>query len=453
MDELKQALYALIHQTGLSEAEAAHLTLEDLHLAGTDPNISVWDEETGQQRTVHLSASTRNAVVTWMLLRPDRPVKLLFPGNDEDGFTEEEIKEMLADYTPPDEAQPASSPPPVSAQTVLEEGLPTMGPWPSRPTSPPFRTTPPPFSPEQIGQERPADAPEVTDPTSGPERTTPPSSRQRPDSPPELAEATPESTSKASRRRSYLSIIIGVLAILGCGGLAVWGLTFFPSQMSRLTGEGETPVAEVEATATSTATTSAVSTSPVGTPTVQPTATPEPIELPTSSPTDTPPPELTESPAPTNTPTSIPTETPSPAPTDTPTPTPTDTPQPAPPPTSQPAPPGASGFKYSAPQLISPEPNARFIAGNTIDLKWASVGELANNEQYAVRLVYFHETEPVYKGDQLQDTQWTIPLELYHEADGPKFEYFWYVYVERVQSDGTGIPISPESEHRFFTWE
>lgn len=447
MDELKQALYALIHQTGLSEAEAAHLTLEDLHLAGTNPNISVWDEETGQQRTVHLSASTRNAVVTWMLLRPDRPVKLLFPGNDEDGFTEEEIKEMLTNYTPPDEAQSAPSPPPVSAQTVLEEGLPTIGSRPSRPTSPPFRTTPPPFSPEQIGQEGPAGAPESTVSTSDPGRTTPPSSR------PERAEATSESTSKASRRRSYLSIVIGVLAILGCGALAVWGLTFLPSQLSPLTGEGETPVAEVETTATSTATTSDVSTSPVGTPTVQPTATPEPIELPTSSPSDTPLPELTETPAPTNTPTSIPTETPSPAPTDTPTPTPTNTPQPAPPPTSQPAPPGTSSFKYPAPQLISPEPNAHFIAGNTIDLKWESVGELANNERYAIRLVYFHETEPVYKGDQLQDTQWTIPLDLYHEADGPKFEYFWYVYVERVQSDGTGIPISPESEHRFFTWD
>lgn len=448
MDELKRALYALIHQSGLSEVEAAHLTLEDLHLAGTDPNISVWDEETGQQRTVHLSASTRNAVVTWMLLRPDRPVKLLFPGNDEDSFTEEEIKEMLADYTPPDEAQPATSPPPVSAQTVLEEGLPTIEPLPRRPT-PPFWTTPPPFSPEQIGQERPTGAPESTVPTSGSERTTPPSSRQRP----EQAEATPESTSKAPRGRSYLSIIIGVLAILGCGGLAVWGLTFLPSQMSRLTGEGETPVAEVEATATSTATTSAVSTSPVGTPTVQPTATPEPIELPTSSLTDTPSPELTETPAPTNTPISIPTETPSPEPTDTSTPTPTNTPQPAPPPTSPPAPPGTSSFKYPAPQLISPEPNAHFIAGNTIDLKWESVGDLANNEQYAVRLVYFHEAEPVYKGEQLQDTQWTVPLDLFHEADGPKFEYFWYVYVERVQSDGTGIPISPESEHRFFTWE
>lgn len=453
MDELKQALYALIHQTGLSEAEAAHLTLEDLHLAGTDPNISVWDEETGQQRTVHLSASTRDAIVTWMLLRPDRPVKLLFPGNGEDGFTEEEIKELLADYTPPDEAQPAQSPPPVSAQTVLEEGLPTIEPLPRRSTPPPFWTAPPPFSPEQIGQERPADAPESVAATSGSERTTPPSSRQRSDSPPEGAEATPESTSKAPRRRPYLSIIIGVLAILGCGGLAIWGLTFLPSQMPRLTGGNETSVAEVEATATSTATTGAVSTSPVGTPAVQPTATPEPIELPTSSPSDTPTPELTETPVPTNTPTSRPTETSSPTPTDTSTPTPTNTPQPTPSPTSQPAPPGTGSLKYPAPQLISPEPNVHFIAGNTIDLKWESVGDLANNEQYAVRLVYFHETEPVYKGEQLQETQWTVPLELYHQADGPKFEYFWYVYVERVQSDGTGVPISPESEHRFFTWD
>jgi len=81
------------------------------------------------------------------------------------------------------------------------------------------------------------------------------------------------------------------------------------------------------------------------------------------------------------------------------------------------------------------------------------VGELAGNEQYAVRLVYFHNSEVVYRGTQLKETQWTVPFELYHDADGPEFKYTWFVYVEEVQPDGSGKAISPESGHRIFTWK
>ena len=81
------------------------------------------------------------------------------------------------------------------------------------------------------------------------------------------------------------------------------------------------------------------------------------------------------------------------------------------------------------------------------------MGELAGNEQYAVRLIYFHNAELVYRGTQLKETQWTVPFELYQDADGPEFKYTRYVYVEAVQPDGTGIAISPESEHRSFTWK
>jgi hypothetical protein len=103
--------------------------------------------------------------------------------------------------------------------------------------------------------------------------------------------------------------------------------------------------------------------------------------------------------------------------------------------------------------LIGPEQGFRFIPGNTIDLQWAGVpGGLAENERYAVRLIYFHASEVVYKGADLQDTTWTVPFELFQQADGPDFLYNWYVYVERVQADGGGVAISPDSETRQFTW-
>jgi hypothetical protein len=198
-------------------------------------------------------------------------------------------------------------------------------------------------------------------------------------------------------------------------------------------------------------------TSPLATPTTEPTATEAPTLAPaptdTAAPEATPVPPIVEptntSPPPTDTATAIP--TPTPPPTNTPPP-PTVT-SPPPNPDDEPPPTATPGFKYAAPRLISPAPDFVFIAGNTIDLQWESVGELAPDEYYAVRLVYFHNTVPTYKGENVQATQWTVPLELYHEADGPEFQHFWYVSVEKGLADGSAIPISPESEQRFFTWD
>ncbi|MFQ5577208.1 MAG: hypothetical protein ACE5G8_09510, partial [Anaerolineae bacterium] len=134
------------------------------------------------------------------------------------------------------------------------------------------------------------------------------------------------------------------------------------------------------------------------------------------------------------------------------TPAPTATPPGAPAPPA-PSPTPTAGFKYPAPTLISPDPDFVFIAGNTIELKWQPVAELAGNEQYAVRVVYFHNAEVVYRGTNLKDTHWTIPLEFYHDADGPEFAHTWYVYIEAVQPDGSSVPVSPESEHRGFVWK
>jgi hypothetical protein len=255
------------------------------------------------------------------------------------------------------------------------------------------------------------------------------------------------------------SFVIGGLILLACVGLIVVGFIFLPDQIAQLQGETATPTTP-EATEiavktpvpapspTSTPTTEVVSSSPIETPPAVATDTPTP------APTDTP------LPTPTETPTSVPT-TPPPPPTDTPTaeptatpiPTATNTPASASAATPTPAPTPTTGFRYPAPKLVSPESDFDFIAGNTIDLIWEPVGELAGNEQYAVRVVYFHNAEVVYRGTNLKETQWTVPLQLYHDADGPEFKHTWYVYVEEVQPDGTGIPISPESESRSFTWD
>ncbi|MFN8459348.1 MAG: hypothetical protein U0401_32640 [Anaerolineae bacterium] len=194
---------------------------------------------------------------------------------------------------------------------------------------------------------------------------------------------------------------------------------------------------------------SAVGESPLPTPTLPSTSTP--TSLP---PTNTPSPTNTSTPTlmPTDTPTALPTDTPAP----TETPVPTDTPKPEPTeaetaaaPTEEPA---APSTKHPAPELLEPAKDFAFIQGNTIVLKWKPV-DLAPNEHYAVRLVYQFQGQPTYQGSNIKESEWTIPLALFGQIDPPENRYEWFVQIERENEDGTGTAVSPESEHRFFTWK
>jgi hypothetical protein len=80
------------------------------------------------------------------------------------------------------------------------------------------------------------------------------------------------------------------------------------------------------------------------------------------------------------------------------------------------------------------------------------VGELAPDEQYAVRLVYRFNNAVTYQGANVKETEWTIPLSMYGQIDGPEYLYEWFVVVERLNDDGSGTAISPESERRRFVW-
>ena len=109
-------------------------------------------------------------------------------------------------------------------------------------------------------------------------------------------------------------------------------------------------------------------------------------------------------------------------------------------------------MKYGPPVLTEPEDGFVFIQGNTIVLRWEPVGELAPDEQYAVRMVYRYQNQPTYQGANIKESEWQVPLSLFGQVDGPENEYEWYVSVERLNDDGSGTPISPESERRTFTW-
>ena len=109
-------------------------------------------------------------------------------------------------------------------------------------------------------------------------------------------------------------------------------------------------------------------------------------------------------------------------------------------------------MKYDAPVIVEPDDEFQFIGGNTIVLRWQPV-DLAPDEQYAVRMVYQYNNQPTWAGTNLKEPEWTVPVSLYGQIDPPQNLYEWFVVIERLNEDGSGTAISPESEHRTFTWK
>ncbi|RME97755.1 MAG: hypothetical protein D6768_18925 [Chloroflexi bacterium] len=180
--------------------------------------------------------------------------------------------------------------------------------------------------------------------------------------------------------------------------------------------------------------------SPLPTPTLPATHTPTPLPA-----TDTPVPVDTPTPAPPPTDTPVPTATFTATPEPTATPSgPTDTPTPEPTPTV--------GLKYPAPVLLSPEDGKAFTGITEVKLEWEPV-ELAADEQYAVRIVYPFNGQITYGGAQVKEPWWVVPLKLYKQIDPPENRYEWFVVIERLNDDGSGTAISPESPRKSFTWK
>ncbi len=133
----------------------------------------------------------------------------------------------------------------------------------------------------------------------------------------------------------------------------------------------------------------------------------------------------------------------------TPTPVPTSTPRPTPTPT--PGPP------YKAPALLAPAQGAEFRGDAVVLLNWASVGLLAEDEWYVVRLRPVGEGAPEPQVMWTKATSWRLPAEL-RPPGGVGWHLFrWEVTVMRqssVQPDGVrqGTPISPASATREFSW-
>ncbi len=506
-----EAVRALNGRLGLTPQQISALKLSDVHLATRSLTLAVDDyaafgEFQEKPQALTLDDETQRALIAWLVVRPDGPNDHLFPGRELDGLDtaviehiigvivaergalSEQVQQVPASKT--EEVPSGTGAPPVSEPTqqeavslreiealreelaAVDEGWsPVSKPEPVGPAAArPGVEGAPTSIPEAIVRRPEPGAPAQPSPPPPPPRPPRPavSARSRPvrpSAPKPLPAPTPgvpkASAKKAApapmprpieetseeKQRPFSPILAAVAAIVVIACCAV------PIGLVALTVGGE-GVNELIARVL-----------PAGV--FGSTATPTPLPTETPTPTSTATPVPTETP----TPTSVPTDTPTPIieqpPTPTPiiivvtaTPTPEPPPKPRPAPTETPVPPEASeetgspeaSYKYDAPKLLEPENNGK-IGGSLAYLKWEPVGTLAEDEWYAVRLIYLQQGQPVYQGDDIKETTWRVPERFYYQADGPALLYRWYVYVERKNPDGTTTQLSPNSEEFVFRWE
>jgi hypothetical protein len=505
-----EALRAFITRMRLTPQQISALKLSQVHLA-TSSLVIEPDEFTSTagaaERPVvlNLDGETQRTIVTWLVVRPDGPNNHLFPGTDLDPIDLATIERVAAAAAAqkPAEIMPSSpagtqapeltaadqAPQAQASQAAALDEIEALRKelaaaeqdW-SRITGSEAAIS---AEEQPVAEERPV--PEATPPRQGtgqrpsvapsPPRLSREASTARPRAP---GASAPRATTPAEERAAepamrvpfrepaeyeerramtvpypILAVAAAILVLACCASLVTVGfLVLGPEGIESLVA-GIIPLGTEAATATPT---------PAPAPR---TATPSPTFTAMPAPTDTPKPTQ----APTKQPakaTAEPKATPKPP---TPTPTPviivvTATPTPQPPPTarlaatSTPVPAESpvptetltATYKYTAPVLLEPANDNR-MQGRLLLLKWQSVGNLADDEWYAIRLIYLQQGQPVYQGDDVKTTDWRVPERFYYQADGPALQYRWYVYVESKNPDGSATQLSPNSEEFVFKWE
>jgi len=115
-------------------------------------------------------------------------------------------------------------------------------------------------------------------------------------------------------------------------------------------------------------------------------------------------------------------------------------------------------FPYPAPALLAPADGQVFQGADAvIVLNWISVGILAEDEWYVLRLRY--ETEGATQPPDVwtKTTSWRVPADLYPPADTEPRLLRWEVTIICQTFTGPGgapedVDISPVSATRSFYW-
>lgn len=113
---------------------------------------------------------------------------------------------------------------------------------------------------------------------------------------------------------------------------------------------------------------------------------------------------------------------------------------------------------YAAPNLLLPVDGSYFASANdVITLQWASIGELRQNEAYAVTIIDATDSNKGQFVEYVTDTKFIVPTSL-RPTDGSLHIFRWSILTVRQTgtNQDTGkavwVPAGPVSAERVFGW-
>jgi hypothetical protein len=113
------------------------------------------------------------------------------------------------------------------------------------------------------------------------------------------------------------------------------------------------------------------------------------------------------------------------------------------------------GFRYAAPRLVSPADGEQFNGSRApIVFRWESVGTLADNAWYSIKLSYEGKDGKIKEDvNWTKDTSRQVGGNIY-DSLGADRQVSWNVTVfsDAAGSDA-GVAVSPPSETRSFVWQ
>jgi LysM repeat protein len=126
-------------------------------------------------------------------------------------------------------------------------------------------------------------------------------------------------------------------------------------------------------------------------------------------------------------------------------------------PTPGPTPTGTPPAPYAAANLLLPADGAFFSnSGDTITLQWSAVGNLRQNEAYAINIVDLTDSSVPRKVDYVTESKYIVPTSMRPTGGSPHIFRWWIIPVRQSGSTKEGQPIwepgGVPSAQRVFGW-
>jgi len=112
----------------------------------------------------------------------------------------------------------------------------------------------------------------------------------------------------------------------------------------------------------------------------------------------------------------------------------------------------AVAYEFAAPALLTPANGQAVEGAEDVLLNWTSVGFLADDTWYVVKMWRDDPAEPAPAAGWTRTTAWRIPASFRPAADAASRRFWWSVTVMRAREGEAPVAVGPTSEERWFEW-